>query len=201
MQSASATSATLKVAAGSAPTASVLPKITGTAKVGLTLATTTGTWSGSGWTFSYQWLRGTTAIAGATAATYKLKTIDAGAKVAVRVTATKPGYGKGVATSASRTVAKLASTIRGYIVRTTITTKANASVVAVVKVAGILSPTGKVRVYYGSRSIIKTLGAKGKVTVTLPKLAKGRYTIKVRYLGSTKALPSTIVTIGRLKVV
>jgi hypothetical protein len=201
MQSASATSATLKVAAGSAPTASVLPNITGTARVGHTLAASRGTWSGSGWTFSYQWLRGTKAIAAATGATYKLKAVDAGAKVAVRVSATKSGYGTGVATSASRSVARLASTIRGSIVRTTITTRASARVVAVVKVAGIVSPTGKVRVYYGSRSITKALGTNGKVTVTLPRLAKGRYTIKVRYLGSTHALPSTIVTIGSLRVV
>jgi len=62
-----------------------VPKITGTLKVGQTLKVTTGTWSPKA-TFTYQWYRGTTKIAGATKATYKLAAADAGKQIKVVVT-------------------------------------------------------------------------------------------------------------------
>jgi len=67
-------------------TKSATPKITGTAKVGKTLKVTTGTWSPKP-TFTYQWYRGTTAIKGATKASYKLVAADKGKKIKVVVTA------------------------------------------------------------------------------------------------------------------
>ncbi|MEA2149684.1 MAG: hypothetical protein QOD69_1514 [Solirubrobacteraceae bacterium] len=77
------------------PVNSVTPVVTGTASVGSTLTSTTGTWSGST-TMAYarQWMRCTsaattscTAISGATAATYVPVTADAASYVRVRVTA------------------------------------------------------------------------------------------------------------------
>ena len=48
-----------------------------------------GTWSLSGLTFSYQWLRNGKAVRGATAKTYPLVKADKGKMIAVRVMATK----------------------------------------------------------------------------------------------------------------
>jgi hypothetical protein len=65
------------------------PQLTGTAMVGKVITATAGTWD-SGTTLAYQWLRGSTAIAGATSSTYNLVAADLGATITVRVTATKP---------------------------------------------------------------------------------------------------------------
>lgn len=74
--------------------------LAGTATVGSTMTAQPGTWGPAPVTISYQWLRDGTAIAGATASTYKIVTADAGHKVAVRVTGSKAGY-----TSVARTSA------------------------------------------------------------------------------------------------
>jgi hypothetical protein len=82
------------------PANTVLPAITGTARVGQTLTVSNGTWTGSpAPTFTRQWKRGGTNIAGATGATYVLVTADAGAVITCAVTATNTG-GSATATSA-----------------------------------------------------------------------------------------------------
>ncbi|RVI58530.1 hypothetical protein CN189_26150 [Sinorhizobium meliloti] len=75
------------VAGIGAPENSVLPAISGTAQVGQTLTSTTGTWSGSP-TFARQWKAGGVAISGATAATYVPVVGDVGKVITVTVTAT-----------------------------------------------------------------------------------------------------------------
>ena len=66
-----------------------LPSISGRTFVGKKLTAKPGTWSLSGLTFSYQWLRNGKAVRGATAKTYRLVKADKGKMIAVRVTATK----------------------------------------------------------------------------------------------------------------
>jgi virginiamycin B lyase len=61
-----------------------------------------GTWTGSP-TFTYQWLRNGTAIAGATSSGYVFTSADDGQRLACQVTATN-AYGHGTATSAAITV-------------------------------------------------------------------------------------------------
>ena len=73
-------------------TNSVAPTITGTARVGSVLTATPGTWSPSPDSVSYQWIRGRTAISGATNSTYTLVTRDVGQQIGVRVTVVKTGY-------------------------------------------------------------------------------------------------------------
>ncbi|MCJ1685417.1 S8 family serine peptidase [Rathayibacter sp. VKM Ac-2928] len=68
------------------------PTITGTAKVGQILTAKPGTWAPAPVTLTYQWYRGTTAISGATSATYKLATADKAGSITVKVTGTKTGY-------------------------------------------------------------------------------------------------------------
>lgn len=69
------------------PTNSVAPAITGTAKVGQTLTSTTGTWAGRKTpVLTRQWKAGGVNIPGATAATYVPVTGDIGKTITVEVT-------------------------------------------------------------------------------------------------------------------
>ena len=109
--SASAASAQTAVvlAAGTGPTNTVLPAISGTAAVGSTLTSTTGTWNGTTTGFTYQWNRcdatgaACSAIIGATTQTYVVGSIDAGTTLRVTVTATN-ATGSTPATSAQTAV-------------------------------------------------------------------------------------------------
>jgi len=80
-----------------APDNTAAPAITGTAKVGSTLTSTTGTWTGSP-TYARQWKAGGVAISGATAATYVPVSGDLGKTITVTVTGTND-KGKVSATS------------------------------------------------------------------------------------------------------
>ena len=93
--SATSTSApTAVVSSASAPGNTVVPTISGTTQVGSTLTATNGSWSGSPSGYVYAWSRcdqngnSCAAISGATATTYALQQIDAGATLRVTVTAT-----------------------------------------------------------------------------------------------------------------
>jgi hypothetical protein len=75
-----------------APTNIALPVISGIPRQGELLTATTGEWSGtSPIQFAFQWRRGTTAITGATAATYTAQAADVGQVLSVLVTATNGG--------------------------------------------------------------------------------------------------------------
>jgi len=94
-----------------APTNSVAPVISGTAVVGQTLTSTTGTWSGIPTpTYSYQWKRGATNI-GTNSSTYTLVAADAGQSITCVVTATNLA---GSANSTSNTLAILATVLDIY---------------------------------------------------------------------------------------
>jgi len=81
-----------RVAVAGTFTNSVLPSITGTATVGSVLTASAGTWSPTPESTTYQWLRGSTAITGATNTTYTLVAADAGKNISVRVTVVKTHY-------------------------------------------------------------------------------------------------------------
>ena len=102
------------VALGSTPTsiekvftASPIPTISGTARVGQSLSAAAGTWTPETVTLKYQWNRAGSAIPGATGSTYKLVTADAGAAITVSVTGSRTGYTTITTTSTARTVEKL----------------------------------------------------------------------------------------------
>lgn len=69
------------------PVNTVAPALSGTAQVGQTLTSTTGTWSGTP-TYARQWFAAGVAISGATGATYVPVVGDVGKALTVRVTAT-----------------------------------------------------------------------------------------------------------------
>ncbi|WP_127498981.1 hypothetical protein [Actinoplanes solisilvae] len=77
------------------------PAITGTAAVGSTLKSSTGTFQPAASAYTYQWTAGSTTISGATSSSYVVKPADLGKKLSVSVTATKPGYLRATAKSAA----------------------------------------------------------------------------------------------------
>jgi hypothetical protein len=99
-----ASNATSLVASSSAPANKALPVITGQPQVGATLTASTGTWSGTSDTFTYQWLRcDATAVScavltGATAAQHLVAAAQLGDTLRVQVTA-KNASGSAQATS------------------------------------------------------------------------------------------------------
>lgn len=173
------------------------PVISGQGKVGKTLTAAGGTWSVDGVTLAYQWNRDGAPIAGATGTTYKLVAADAGADITVTVTASKAGdeevvYTDGVATSAAKSVAKGDSSTSAKL--STLFTTSNGTVTVKVDVDGQygIQPTGEVTVYDGRTAVTTgTVGADGKVTITLPSLGRGIHLITVRYEGSEQLTEST----------
>jgi hypothetical protein len=94
------------------PQNTTLPLISGPARTGRSVATSNGTWSGTTpMTFAYQWLQcdsngnNCTAIAGATGASYVIRSADAGHRLRVTVTATNSA-GSTPATSAATAVVR-----------------------------------------------------------------------------------------------
>lgn len=71
--------------------ASSAPKISGVAKVGSTLKAAPGAWT-AGTAFSYQWLAGGKAIAGAKSTSLTLSASHVGQAITVRIVGTKSGY-------------------------------------------------------------------------------------------------------------
>lgn len=84
----SATATSAAVLIKTPPKNTVAPRITGQPKVGKTLACNKGTWTGSTpITYTYQWRRNGSPIAGATHATYVAKTADRNRLISCKVTA------------------------------------------------------------------------------------------------------------------
>ncbi len=114
--STTATSQPSKTVASSPPVDKSVPTISGSAQVGGTLSATTGTWTGVGNTYSYQWegSSGTgsstvwSPITGATASTYSPQASDQGTTLKVVVTATNTDSSSGVSAT-SKASAKIAA--------------------------------------------------------------------------------------------
>lgn len=98
--SGTATSAAVTVAKGDPPKATKAPVISGTAKVGRTLRTSTGTWSPAATSYAYRWYADGKAVSGATKSSLVLKSAQKGKKITVRVVARRTGHRDGSATSA-----------------------------------------------------------------------------------------------------
>ncbi len=84
-------------------TAIVAPRVSGTAKVGRRLTSTTGRWSRSGLRYKRQWYRNGKRINGATRSTYKIKRKDAGRRLSITITARPAAGGTAASSSSART--------------------------------------------------------------------------------------------------
>ncbi|WP_169923689.1 FlgD immunoglobulin-like domain containing protein [Propionicimonas paludicola] len=87
------------------------PKIKGSAVDGQTLTVDISGWKPGGTANSYQWLRNGAPIAKATASSYQLGSADLGAKISVKVTATKASY-----TSLTKTSAPVGPVLKKLVV-------------------------------------------------------------------------------------
>jgi hypothetical protein len=153
-----------------------LPTIAGTARVGQTLTATPGTWSPAGVTVTYQWYAGSTALTGLTGPSYVIRPADEGKQLAVRVTASFPGWSSAFATSPSTTRVMGDDVLNTKLPKI----KGKAKVGRTVRVtAGAWQPQTvalKYQWYAGSKKIKKA--TKKKLTIT-DKQAGKRLRVKV----------------------
>jgi hypothetical protein len=75
----------------SPPVSTTAPVISGTATIGSTISSTTGVWTNSPTSYTYQWQRNGSNIGGATASTYLTVTADGGTSLTCIVTAVNAG--------------------------------------------------------------------------------------------------------------
>jgi 5'-nucleotidase len=168
------------------------PAISGTAQVGRTLTASGGAWSVANPSLAFQWLRDGVEIPGATANRYRLTVADAGAAITVRVTASAPDTVPGEATSAARTVAKLDSTAIAAASRIFVRAGTPVTVNALVRAPFGVIPTGSVAVFDGRTQVGEgTVGAGGRVSLTVPGLERGIHLLTLRYLGSAQVTATT----------
>lgn len=190
--SASKTSAgTAKVMAG---LTTATPTISDTTpRVDQTLTARAGTWGPLPVTFGFQWYRGTTAITGATKATYQVQPADLSYQLKVKATGSKPTYASVARTSALTTaVAKATFTVQP--VPTITGTKKVGQTLTTTP--GTWSPTPSSLSYQWSRSGTAITGAT-KPTYLLTSLDKGKtMTVKVtaRRAGYTTASKTSLAT-------
>lgn len=161
------------------------PVLSGTAKVGATLATTGGFWTRPDLTYAYRWLADGTPIAGATGSKYRPTSAVVGRRLSVRVTA-RNGSGSDAATTSLPTNRVPAPTKVAPAVRV----KAKALGKGRVRLTMSYStpgqvPTGRVTVRRGSKTVLswRTL-REGRLAVTLRRQPRGRVRYTVRYSGS-----------------
>jgi serine protease len=162
-----------------APTSA--PRISGLARPGRTLRATAGSWR-NGAAVKLTWYRGSRAVR--TGSAYRVTKADIGQRVTVRATATN---GSGLIHHQSAVVVKVKPRLSFSIPSKV--KKSKKAKVRVRVVAPYVRATGTIRVYDGKRRIaIKKLHAKnkGKVTITLRKLKKGKHRIRVHYSGNSK---------------
>jgi len=176
------------------------PRVSGSARLDGTLTATGARWAVPGVSTSYQWLRDSVAITGATSATYRVVAADAGRALSVRVTASRADYPAPVSIgSASVKVDRLAAKVSAKLAKKKkVAAGARAKLTVKVTVAGLARPTGTLVVRDKGRKVTKVAlraAQRGKVTVRLPRLASGRHRLTVTLKASAQ------VTKARSKVV
>ncbi|MGZ5369599.1 MAG: CHAP domain-containing protein [Aeromicrobium sp.] len=176
--------------------ASSVPQVTGTTKVGSTLTAAPGSWTPSGITLAYQWLRDGVAIPSAASSKYVLSGSDLARRISVRVTGSKTGLTTQVKTSPA-TAAITAGTISNTAVPTVSGTAKVGSTLTVA--AGTWAPTGLAYAYQWLRGGVVIPGATkstyvlaaadlaGKVSVRVTATKPG-YTSLARTSGQTGAI-------------
>ncbi|MDR3203036.1 MAG: Ig-like domain repeat protein [Bifidobacteriaceae bacterium] len=173
------------------------PVVLGVPKIGRTLRAALGAWSLTPSSVQYQWYRSGLAIPGATAATYKPKTADAGRALTVRVIAFQ-GTGPAIVRTAKAVrVAKIVPRVTVKVTSKSVPARARPVVAVTVKAVGLAKPAGKIQVTWskgkktGSKTVALKRSARGKATVTLPKLPTGKHAIKAKFKGTAQIAAKT----------
>ncbi|SDC89628.1 family 43 glycosylhydrolase [Nocardioides lianchengensis] len=182
-----------------APSATALPVVSGSAVVGQQLAATTGRWSVDGLSFGYQWLRDGAAIRGATASRYRLAAADVGRRISVQVTARAGSGPAGVARSvATRAVAKATGTVTLKVARTA---KAGRPVTVRITLAArpsSVAARGAVTLRVDGK-VVKRVANAGRTTTVKVRLKAGKHTLKVAYAGSATVTADTATAVVRAR--
>ncbi|GAA1920627.1 Ig-like domain repeat protein [Nocardioides hwasunensis] len=190
---ASTTSNEFSVTAGGALQATGQPVVSGSAAVGSSLSVTNGSWSPVATRFRYQWLRQGAPIPGATGSTYRIGADDAGRDVSVTVFASATGFNEGAATTAAVSVGRMKSSVAATLPKTRVKLKKVAKLGVTVTVPGLDTPTGTIQVLDKGKKIAQMTMApahKGKATLKLKKLKKGKHKLQVVYLGNGQVFGS-----------
>ncbi|TPW74671.1 S8 family serine peptidase [Schumannella soli] len=164
------------------------PAIAGTPAVGAKLTADPGSWDVDGLTFAYQWQKDGADIAGATKSVYTPTKKDAGASLAVVVTASKEGLPSGTATSAPVTVLAASST---KVTLSSWSAFSWSQVKATVRVTGAAGGTVQLKIDGKNVGAPLAVGPKGTVTVKLPKQGQGLHKVTATYSGADGVAPST----------
>ncbi|MCL2788499.1 MAG: hypothetical protein FWD59_08415, partial [Micrococcales bacterium] len=144
---------------------------------------------------SYQWLRDTLPINGATGTSYVLTPADKGSIVTVSVIAKASGYRTLDAVIGRVLVAPVKPTITAKVSSKAVATKQQAKLPITVQILddpwnGEVGLAGTLKVKVGKKSVSKTLKAAdlGSVTLTLPKLPKGKHKVSITFTPTDKAI-------------
>jgi hypothetical protein len=177
----------IAVTAGGALQNTNMPTVSGSAVPGSSLSVSPGSWSPAANKFRYQWLRTGVPIPGATGSSYRVSADDAGKDVSVTVFASAAGFAEGAATAPAIAVARLKSKTAGALKASRVKVGKRAKLTVTVTVSGLTTPTGVVQVLDKGKKIAQFTMApvhKGKKTLKLRKLRKGKHRLQVAYLGN-----------------
>jgi hypothetical protein len=145
----------------------------------ITEASGIGSWGYGGATPAYQWYRGSTAIGGATKATYEVQAADLGRSLKVRVTGTRDGYAPASRTSAaSSKVAKGVFSVRSVTIAGLVDGAASVGLTLQADTGG-WSPSATSFTYAWFRSGVPIAGASGATYVVVAADTGTRITVTV----------------------
>lgn len=176
------------------PVATNAPTVEGTARVGGTLRATDGSWSPAPTTLTRQWLRNGTPIGGATAATYRATSADAGKRLSLRTTASGVGGSTSV-TSPGVTIAKATSTAALTLSGKAKKAVATLRITTAGSATGTVTFTAKIR---GKTVKVKVKLVNGRAKATLKRLPRGSVTVTAAWAGSASAV--AVSKKGKVKV-
>jgi hypothetical protein len=189
----------------------VPPAVTGDAAVGDVLRASDGQWgpSAGAVTLSRQWLRDGVPIDGATGASYSVARGDEGARIAVQVKGVQDGLLSRSKTSAQTAPVAQASVVTPPVVgppapsaaakikpSIKVSAKAgkkSATLEVTVKASGV-TPSGKVAIKLGGKKLTTVTLKRGRATIKLKKLKKGKRSFTIVYSGDSRVLAKTVTS-------
>jgi 5'-nucleotidase len=174
-----------------------VPVVSGTPRVGRTLTATSGTWTPTPTSVSFQWYANGAPIAGATGPSLVLGAAQVGTRVTVAATAHATGFADATAVSA-----QVGPVAQGSVALTVKTTpkkikvgKTKTKVIVSVTTADGVPVTGQVTIKAKGQKAKTVTVVNGQAKVTLKAFGSvGAKSIKVSYLGSPALAPAQTTT-------
>ncbi|WP_162598689.1 immunoglobulin-like domain-containing protein [Nocardioides gilvus] len=173
------------VARAPAPVNTRLPRIKGRTKVGAVLTVDVGGWDhATSAETTVQWRRGGKAIPGATGSDYRVRRTDAGGRVRARVEVRVNGRREVSVLSNVLPIAKMNPRVK-LKAPARIRPRARATVTATFRGVHAV-PTGQARLKIGARTLGTVTLRRGVAKFRLPRLARGRHTLRVTLPASNR---------------